>query len=105
MQIISFTVGSFPLCYLGVPLSPKKWSKAKCYNLVLKLSGKIDCWTTEKLSYADRLQLVRSVLNTLHNYWASMFMLLASILHELDKKCRAYLWRQKSSGRSLPLVN
>lgn len=89
LQCTEFQARSFALRYFGVPLSPKKWSKAECFNLIMKLSGKIDCWTSKKLSYARRLQLVRSTLNTLHNYWASIFMLQASILH--DQKCCTYL--------------
>lgn len=105
LHYTGFKAGEFPLRYLGVPMSPKKWSKSDCFQLILKMSDRIDCWTSKKLSYAGRLELVRSVLNTLHTYWASIFLLPASILKELDQKCRTYLWGQKATGKYMALVN
>lgn len=103
--LTGFEEGTFPMRYLGVPMSPKKWSKSDCWSLVLRLCNRIDCWTNQHLSYAGRLQLVRTVLSTLHNYWASVFLLPASILKEIDMRCRTFLWGKKASGRSIPLIN
>lgn len=103
--LTGFEEGAFPMRYLGVLMSPKKWSKLDCWSLVLKLCNRIDCWTNQNLSYAGRLQLVRSVLSTLHNYWAAVFLLPASILKEIDMRCRTFHWGKKQTGRSMPLIN
>lgn len=73
--------------------------------MIMKMSDRLECWTSQHLSYAGRLQLIRSVLNTIHNYWASVFLLPSSIWQEIDLKCRTYLWGKKASGKSLALVN
>ncbi|KAL0295644.1 UNVERIFIED_CONTAM: hypothetical protein Scaly_3094800 [Sesamum calycinum] len=46
------------------------------------------CWS---------LQLIKSVLSTLHTYWASVFILPKGVLKLLEKRMRAFLW-QGSSG-------
>lgn len=43
---IGFSLVTFPIKYLGLPLSPKKWSTLDCYQLVEKITNKI------KFSYA-----------------------------------------------------
>ncbi|KAL0297916.1 UNVERIFIED_CONTAM: hypothetical protein Sangu_3171400 [Sesamum angustifolium] len=50
------------------------------------------------MSYAGRLQLIKSVLSTLHTYWASVFILPKGVLKNLEKKMRTFLW-QGQSGR------
>lgn len=62
LQSSGFRKGEFPLRYLGVPLSPKKWSK-------LKITDRISCWSTKSLSYAGRLTLVKHVLQAMASYW------------------------------------
>lgn len=47
--ITGFGEGTYPMKYLGVPPSPKKWSKTECYTVIMKICGKIDCWTSKKL--------------------------------------------------------
>jgi len=75
LQLTGFAQGSFPVKYLGIPLSLRKWSIADCHALVEKITTRINTWTTRHLSYAGRLQLINSVIFSLHTYWSSMFIL------------------------------
>lgn len=60
-ELTQFAFGSFPFCYLGVPLSSKKLSIEECESLADKMTSKIRGWQVKHLSYAARLQLsVRS---------------------------------------------
>ena len=43
LQLTGFTKGTFPVKYLGVPLSPRKWSIADCHGLVEKITKRINC--------------------------------------------------------------
>nr|XP_043625586.1 uncharacterized protein LOC122597011 [Erigeron canadensis] len=45
-------------------------------------------------SFAGRLQLIRSVLSSMHVYWASIFILPSRIVNDLEKTMRGFLWCQ-----------
>ncbi|KAH0724700.1 hypothetical protein KY284_000565 [Solanum tuberosum] len=70
-----FTRGVLPFRYLGVTLSTKKLSVGQCQPLIDKMMGRITNWTVKFLSYAGRLQLVKSVLRTMQTFWTQIFML------------------------------
>ncbi|XP_071694959.1 uncharacterized protein [Rutidosis leptorrhynchoides] len=54
---------------------------------------------TEKLSYAGRLMLVNSALSSMHVYWASVFILPAAVLNDIEKLLKGFLWCQEDSAR------
>lgn len=43
-------------------------------------------------SYAGRLDLIRSTLNSFHLFWTSCFLMLKSCLDELEKIIRNFFW-------------
>lgn len=49
-------------------------------------------YSSRSLSYTARLQLIKSIIFNLHFYWAQIFIILMSILKEVEKICRAFLW-------------
>lgn len=56
------------------------------------------------LSYTEKLQVINSILFSLHNFWGSVFILPQSILNEVDKKCRDYLWGASEEKRKMALI-
>lgn len=38
-DLTGFSLGSFPIRYLGLPFSPKKWSKLECHQLLEKITA------------------------------------------------------------------
>ncbi|GJU80367.1 putative gag-pol polyprotein [Tanacetum coccineum] len=46
------------------------------------------------LSLAGRLQLIRSVLSSMHIYWASVFILPNFIVHDMEQLIHGFLWCQ-----------
>lgn len=105
LQISGFSKGDFPMRYLGVPLSPKKWSKLDCTTVVNKITEKISSLSARSLSYAGGTVLVKSVLEAMSSYWASFFVLPASINKEVDKRCRDFLWGRTEDHKRTPLVS
>ncbi|GKC64466.1 hypothetical protein Tco_1097064, partial [Tanacetum coccineum] len=67
--------------------------------LVEKLESRITDWKNKFLSLVGRLKLVRSVLSSMHIYWASVFILLACIVHDLEQLMRVFLWCQGEMKR------
>lgn len=47
---------------------------------------------TKTLSYAGRLQLVRSILSSMQNFWAHIFPLSKKIIKVVEGVCRNFLW-------------
>lgn len=71
--------------YLGFPISARSWCLKDCQVLVEKVTTRLHCWTTRNLSFAGRLQLISSVIQSFHIYWASAFLIPKGILEAIDK--------------------
>ncbi|GJV05005.1 polypyrimidine tract-binding protein homolog 2 isoform X1 [Tanacetum coccineum] len=75
LQILTFEEGCLPVKYLGVPLVTSRLVFRYCKELIEKVQARVDDWKNKFLSVAGRLQLIRSVLSSMHIYWASMFIM------------------------------
>lgn len=87
-----FDTGILPFRYLGVPLSSKKLTIAQCQPLIDKIVARIRHWSARLLSYGGRLQLIKSVLFAVTNYWLQCFPLPQGVLHKIEAVCRSFLW-------------
>ncbi|GKA31462.1 RNA-directed DNA polymerase, eukaryota, reverse transcriptase zinc-binding domain protein [Tanacetum coccineum] len=100
-----FREGELPVRYLGIPLTSKMLSIADCRVLVEKVKKRIFDWRNKSLSFAGKLQLVASVLSSLHVYWASMFMLPVSICDSIDKLFKNFIWGKSESSSGIASVS
>ena len=57
------------------------------------------------LSFVGRLQLVLSVLGSMHVYWASVFILLTGIIHDIEQLMCCFLWCQGEMNRGRAKVS
>ncbi|KAL0287889.1 UNVERIFIED_CONTAM: putative mitochondrial protein [Sesamum radiatum] len=96
--IIGFQEGSLPIKYLGVPLSSSRLTRTDCQPLLDKLARRLAGWNHLTLSLAGRTQVIKSVLNSLHIYWASAFLLPKAIIQILERKMREFLWKGSSGS-------
>ncbi|XP_024009942.1 uncharacterized protein LOC112085147 [Eutrema salsugineum] len=92
-----FASGQLPVRYLGLPLLTKCMTVGDYKPLIEKIRGRISSWTIRQLSYAGRLQLIRSVLMSITNFWMNAYRLPSACVREIEKLCAAFLW----SGPSL----
>ncbi|KAJ0615172.1 putative RNA-directed DNA polymerase [Helianthus annuus] len=99
LSLMSFQEGNLPVRYLGVPLISTKLIFKDCKILIDGMESKITSWISKSLSFTGRLQLINSVLSYMHIYWASVFILPARVISELEKRMRRFLWNAGSSGR------
>ncbi|GJZ66378.1 RNA-directed DNA polymerase, eukaryota, reverse transcriptase zinc-binding domain protein [Tanacetum coccineum] len=86
LNIIPFTV--------GVPLITKQINISDCKPRVNKVKAKVSDWKNKVLSYAGRVQLIASVLSSMQNYWASVFLLPKQVINEINKLLKGFLWCQ-----------
>ena len=78
-----FKLGSLPVRYLGVPLVTRRLLVRDCEPLVEKITARIMCWSANLLSYARRLQLIKSVLFSLQNFWCRIFLLPKGVMKRI----------------------
>ncbi|XP_062145358.1 uncharacterized protein LOC133852602 [Alnus glutinosa] len=84
--------GVFLVKCLGVPLITKRLMAADCESLVLKFTTRIDSWLVKHLSFAGRLQLIKSFLCSLQVYWCRILILLKKVISLLEQKLNRFLW-------------
>ncbi|GJS03905.1 hypothetical protein Tco_0320413 [Tanacetum coccineum] len=92
LQILPFEEGRLPVKYLGVPLVSSKLIFRDCKELIEKVESRLNDWKNKSLSIAGRLQLVQSVIASMHVFWASIFILPSRILLEIEQLMRGFLW-------------
>ncbi|KAL0284385.1 UNVERIFIED_CONTAM: hypothetical protein Sradi_7200300 [Sesamum radiatum] len=90
---LGFSGGHLPLRYLGLPLLASRLTIADCQPILRKIDDRIKGWEGIMLSFAGRVQLIKSVLSALQVYWAMAFILPKHIIKEIEKRLRRFLWK------------
>ncbi|XP_019257669.1 PREDICTED: uncharacterized protein LOC109235876 [Nicotiana attenuata] len=60
--------------------------------------GRIKQWAVKFLSYAGRLQLIKSVLIAIQSFWSQIFPLPKKIIQLVEGTCRKFLWTGDTSS-------
>ncbi|GKA88752.1 hypothetical protein Tco_0810516 [Tanacetum coccineum] len=94
LHILPFEEGRLPVKYLGVPLVSSRLMVRYCKELIKKVQIRVQDWKNKSLSIAGRLQLIVSVIGSMHIYWASVFMLPSRDLLDIEQVMRGFLWCQ-----------
>lgn len=84
--------GTLIFKYLGVPSSTKKLTLLQWQPLIEKITARITSWTAKILSYAGRIQLVKSILFEILAYWARLFLIPAKVLKTIYVYCKKFVW-------------
>ncbi|WZY72874.1 hypothetical protein YC2023_005114 [Brassica napus] len=87
-----FPVGNFPIRYLGLPLTSRKLKISEYAPLMSKITKSFQSWSVKLLSFAGRLQLLKSVIFGLVNFWVSAFMLPKGCIANIEALCAHFLW-------------
>jgi exonuclease III len=99
-----FAEGSFPFRYLGVPLSPHRLLASQFSPLLHKLESAIHGWLGKHLSYAGRVELLKSVLFGMVHFWLNIFPVPDSVIKQIICLCRNFLWTGNVSRSKSSLV-
>ena len=97
---LGIKLGSLPVRYLGVPLISTRLTHADCTPLLERIISRIKLWTSSSLSYAGRLQLIKSVLFSIQVYWSSMFIFPQATIRKLESILSAFLWKGTSMSHT-----
>ncbi|KAL0448911.1 UNVERIFIED_CONTAM: hypothetical protein Slati_1447500 [Sesamum latifolium] len=93
IQILGFQEGVLPVRYLGLPLISSRLFLTDCRPLLQKIDDRIQGWAGTPLSFALRVQLIKSVLLALNTYWAMAFVLPKGLIREIERRLRSFLWK------------
>jgi len=67
-------------------------------SLVNSITARLQSWTHRFLSFAGRLQLIRSVLHSIQAFWANVFFLPCSVINRIEQMFRQFLWKGPVMG-------
>ncbi|KAG7599341.1 Reverse transcriptase zinc-binding domain [Arabidopsis suecica] len=84
-------IETLPIRYLGLPLTTRSMTTHDYTPLIDKIRSRLLSWTNKHLSYAGRLQLIKSVISSISNFWCSVFRLPARCFDEIESLCGAFL--------------
>jgi hypothetical protein len=83
---------TFPIRYLGLPLTPTRLRKRHFQFLVDKVLNKLSSWNGRNFSVAGRLTLVKTVLTSEPIYLLTALNAPKATISLLDSKRRQFLW-------------
>nr|GEU80015.1 hypothetical protein [Tanacetum cinerariifolium] len=107
LSILPFKVGTLHVSYVGVPLIKKQLGINDCKKLIDKLKEKVLNWKKKMPTYDGRLQLIAYVLSAIHVYWALVFILPKTVIKDIDRIMKGFLWNQgdMKNGKAKSLRN
>jgi hypothetical protein len=104
-SLVGCKLFTFPLKYLGVPLSDAKLKISDWQDLIEKIQHKIPNWKGSLLSMGGRVVLLDSVMSVTHLYMLSLYKLLVKIKKKLDSFRCQFLWQGTSQKRKFTLIS
>nr|GEW08827.1 reverse transcriptase domain, reverse transcriptase zinc-binding domain protein [Tanacetum cinerariifolium] len=100
LGILLFEEGTLPVKHFCVPLVPSRLLYRDCSELMERIKRRINDWKNKSLSFAGRTKLIRSMLGSIHLYWALVFILPSRRMLELEQVLRGFFWCQAADGIS-----
>ena len=83
---------SFPMRYLGLPLSVKRLKRIHFQYLEDKIAGKLPPWQGRHVASAGCVVLVKAILTAIAIYHLTPLDIPVEVLKKIDSIRRAYLW-------------
>jgi hypothetical protein len=103
-RIFNCQIASFPLRYLGVPISASRLHVIEWIKLEEKMVKKVDVWQGGSLSSGGRNILINSSLTSSIIYHISMFLIPKTNIGRMDKLRRSFFWQGGSLKKKYNLV-
>ncbi|XP_019431608.1 PREDICTED: uncharacterized protein LOC109338759 [Lupinus angustifolius] len=98
---LGFRQGSLPFNYLGVPLFTGKPKKCHLQPIADKILLKLSTWKSSLLSIMGRVELVKSICQSMLVYSFHVYKWLAQLLKWVDSKMRNFIWSSNTEVRKI----
>ena len=103
-EMFNCDIGSFPIKYLGVPVSYTGLKSCDWMFVDDKFVSHGESWISETLSSGGRLIKVNAVLSHIPSYYMSMFLINKSTLEKWDKPRRKFFWHRNGNKKGYHMV-
>jgi mannosylglycoprotein endo-beta-mannosidase len=103
-EILNCATGTWPIKYLGVPVSSSKLHVRDWVPVDEKMLGRLDGWKGSALSLGGRLILLNSSLSSIPTYYMSMHLLPQTILKRMDRTRKKFFWQGGGEKKKYHLV-
>jgi len=97
-------IGSFPMKYLGMPVSSSKISKAEMSYVSDKIEKKLGTWQCEYLSSGGRSSLIDSCLSSVPLYTMGVYQLYEGNFQKIDAIRARFYWQGTSKKRKYHMI-
>lgn len=97
LKATSFVEGHLSFRFLGFPLTSQKLSVQHCIGLVDKVVWRIRHWSSRLLSFAGRIQMIKSVLFSTSNFWLQCFPIPKIVVNIVEAICRSFVWSRSET--------
>ena len=91
-------LGSFPIKYLGLPLSLRKQIAPQLQYLVDQMANKLPKWRAALMPKSGRLTLVQSILCAMPIHAMMALDLPMKTIATMNKVCRGFLWCRRAEA-------
>jgi len=105
VTLLDFKIGSLSSHYLGVPIFKGKPKACHLQPVADKIKLKLSQWKAQLLSMAGRVQLVRSVIQSMLVYSISLYSWPISLLKDLERCIRNFIWSGDSDKRKMVTIS
>ena len=102
---LGFKIGSLPFTYLGVPIFRGKPKKSYFQPIADKFKLKLASWKASLLSMAGRVQLVKSVAQSMLIHCLSIYSWPVSLIKDLERCMRNFIWSGDINQKKLVTVS
>ncbi|KAG9145698.1 hypothetical protein Leryth_024858 [Lithospermum erythrorhizon] len=92
LERVGFPEGTFPVCYLGIPLAPTSVSVKDFSPFTDAIDQFIQKWGHHTLSYAGKVELLRSVIQGVEGFWFQVFPMHDAVLRKVQSSCTQFFW-------------
>lgn len=95
LDLSCFQQGQLSFRYLRIRIASRKL-KTSYYNLLVDIIGaKINSWPRHSLSYADKIELIRSMLQGVECFWMSIIPIHSNIIDGIYSLFCKFVWPTK----------
>jgi ribonuclease HI len=101
VQLMHFNIGTLPFSYLGVPIFKGKPKACHFQPIADRIKLKLASWKASLLSIAGRVQLVRSVIQSMLTYSISIYSWPVSLIKNIEQCIRNFIWSGEIDKRKL----
>jgi len=104
VQLIGFEIGTLPFTYLGAPIFRGKPKRIYFQPIADKIKIRLASWKASLLSMAGRVQLVKSVIQSMVTHTMTVYSWPISTLRDIEKWIKIFIWSGDIDKRKLVIV-